>query len=384
MRIGFDAKRAYHNNTGLGNYSRTLIQSMSDYFPENDYYLFNPKKSARFVLKSNNIHEILPGGINSKFPSVWRSFSVKSDIKKLKLDIYHGLSHEIPYGIQQTGVKSIVTIHDLIYMRYPEQFNPIDVFTYDKKFRYACKRADHIIAISEQTKKDIIDYFGTNPEKITVCYQSCNPAFSKNVNEEEKSRIRKKYDLPENFFLYVGSIIERKNLLNIIKAMKIAGDRIKIPLVIIGDGKAYKNKVKDHVRKNRMEQKIIFLSENPVAKASRDFDLSVEFPAIYQSATAMIYPSYFEGFGIPVLEAISCGLPVITSNRSCLPEAGGPGSYYVDPNNAEEIAKGMIKIFSDHELSEKMKKIGLLHAENFSVQKCADKVMNVYKKYAWI
>lgn len=380
MRIGFDAKRAYHNNTGLGNYSRTLIQSLSEYFPENDYFLFNPKKSNRFGITNTNIHEVLPSGLNKTFSSFWRSNSVKSDIQKLKLDIYHGLSHEIPFGIQKTGVKSVVTIHDLIYKRYPEQFNPIDVFTYDKKFRYACQHANHIIAISEQTKADIVEYFGINTERISVCHQSCNPSFSKPIPEQEKLSIRKKYNLPETFFLYVGSVIERKNLLNIVKAMKIVGDNIDLPLVVIGGGKSYKQKVKQYIKENNLEHKIIFLSENPVACASKDFDPSGEFPAIYQSAVAMIYPSYFEGFGIPVLEALSSGLPVITSKISCLPEAGGPGSFYVDPNKAEEIAEGMIRIFSDHKLSDKMKKIGLLHAEKFSVQKCAEKVMNVYKK----
>ena len=380
MKIGFDAKRAFHNNTGLGNYSRTLIQSLSEYYPENEYYLFNPKKSNRFTIKSENIHEILPSGINRYFSSAWRSRGVKADIKKLNIDLYHGLSHEIPLGIQKTGIKSVVTIHDLIYKRYPNQFNHIDVFTYDRKFRYACKHADHIIAISEQTKSDIINYYGTDADKITVCYQGCNPGFSKVISEEVKSKIRKTFNLPDRFFLYVGSIIERKNLLNIVKAMKIAEKNINIPLVVIGNGKSYKQKVKNYIKENNLDDKIIFLSDNPVAKSSKEFDPSGVFPAIYQSATAMIYPSFFEGFGIPVLEALSSGLPVITSNVSCLPEAGGKGSCYVNPNNAEEIADSMIEIFTNEILSAEMKKIGLLHAKEFSIENCAANVMNVYQK----
>ena len=220
MNIGFDAKRAYHNGTGLGHYSRTLIHSLSEYYPEHQYYLFNPKRSDRFVPKASNIHEVLPQSFPSTlFRSAWRSSWVKKDLKKYKIDLYHGLSHEIPVGIDKTGIKSVVTIHDLVHERYPEQYNRVDVKIYSSKFRYACLHAGKVIAISEQTKKDIIDFYKTPEEKITVCYQSCNPAFGKEVSEGEKERVKKLYGLPDKFFLYVGSIIERKNLLNICKAV---------------------------------------------------------------------------------------------------------------------------------------------------------------------
>src|SRR5450759_2900584 len=122
MNIGFDAKRAYHNGTGLGHYSRTLINSLAKYFPEHEYYLFNPKPSSKFnFYQTNNIHEVLPNELLSKlFSSAWRSSWVKKDLKKYKIDLYHGLSHEIPLGIQQTNTRSVVTIHDLIHERYPE------------------------------------------------------------------------------------------------------------------------------------------------------------------------------------------------------------------------------------------------------------------------
>ena len=205
MNIGFDAKRAYHNSTGLGHYSRNLLHSLSEYYPEHAYYLFNPKEANRFQLNGNNLHEILPQGfLNKLFSSGWRSSWVKGDLKKLKIDLYHGLSHEIPVGINKTGIRSVVTIHDLIHERFPGQYNKIDVKIYNKKFRYACANADKIIAISEQTKKDIIEFYKTPEEKITVCYQSCNPAFGKEVSADEKRKVKEQYGLPEQFFLYVG------------------------------------------------------------------------------------------------------------------------------------------------------------------------------------
>jgi glycosyltransferase involved in cell wall biosynthesis len=380
MNIGFDAKRAYHNGTGLGHYSRSLLQSLSSYYQEHEYYLFNPRLPSSFEIKGDHIHEVLPRGFfNRIFSSAWRSSWVKKDLQRLGIRLYHGLSHEIPIGIQNTGIRSVVTMHDLIHERYPDQYNAIDVKIYSKKFRYACQHADRIIAISEQTKKDIIEFYGTPAEKISVCYQSCNPAFGMTVSEAEKKRVREQYGLPEHFFLSVGSIIERKNLLNISKAILMLKDEMKVPLVVIGEGGKYRQQVKDFIKQNGLEHQVIFLSEHPVAKNAPSFRSAADFPAIYQSAIAMIYPSFFEGFGIPVLEALWSKLPVITSNLSCLPEAGGEGAFYVDPASSEEIAAAMRKIYSDKALASSMIEKGWQHAQNFTPQKHAESVMNVYK-----
>ncbi len=380
MNIGFDAKRAYHNGTGLGHYSRTLIRSLSEFFPQHKYYLFNPKPSELFHLNGKNVHEILPSGILSKtLSSIWRSKWVTNDLEKLGIDVYHGLSNEIPVDIQKTGIKSVVTIHDLIFERFPEQYAKIDVQIYKKKFRYACDHADKVIAISQQTKQDIQEFYKTPEEKIVVCYQSCNPAFGNEVSEETKRLIREKYGLPSEYFLYVGSIIERKNLLNVCKAVYLLRNDLKLPLIVIGDGTRYKQQVKDFIKQHGLEKQVIFLSDNPLAKVSSSFLRAEDFPGIYQMATAMIYPSFFEGFGIPVLESLWSRLPVITSNVSCLPEAGGEGAYYVNPASSEEIAEGMKRIYFEKDLADTLKNIGWQHAQKFTQQKCAAAVMNVYE-----
>src|SRR5438552_3033112 len=184
MHIGFDAKRAFHNRTGLGYYSRTLIELLSSRFPEHQYYLFNPKPSAFYQPPKENCHEIRPSNpFHKLFPSAWRSSWVKKDLAKYKIELYHGLSHEIPVGIQRTKTRSVVTIHDLIHERYPKQYNPIDVSIYHKKFLYSCTHADKVIAISQQTKNDIIEFYKIPEEKVVVSYQSCDPAFSQKVSE---------------------------------------------------------------------------------------------------------------------------------------------------------------------------------------------------------
>jgi glycosyltransferase involved in cell wall biosynthesis len=380
MNIGFDAKRAFHNGTGLGHYSRTLIRLLADQFPEHQYYLFNPKRSSKFQLARPNLHEVVPKQfLHSLFSSAWRSSWVKRDLKKNNINLYHGLSHEIPIGIQNTGIKSVVTIHDLIHERFPEQYNSIDVKIYSKKFRYACNHADKVIAISEQTKRDIIDFYKIPEEKIVVCYQSCHPAFAVQATAEEKKRVAKKYNLPAQFFLYVGSIIERKNLLNICKAVFLLRNELDVPLVVVGDGGKYKQQVKDFIIQHNLLNKIIFLSESEAVKSDPEIRSPSVFATIYQLAIAMIYPSFFEGFGAPVLEALWSRLPVITSNVSCLPEAGGDGAYYVNPSQAEEIAEGMRKIYQDKELVATMIEKGWQHALKSSPEKYAANMMNIYK-----
>ena len=382
MNIGFDAKRAYHNQTGLGHYSRTLIRSLATNFQQHQYFLFNPKPSTLFQFDDlPNVKEVLPASfLSKKLSSAWRSNWIKKDLKKLNIDLYHGLSHEIPVNIKQTRIKSIVTIHDLIHERYPEQYKLIDRKIYSKKFRYACEHADKIIAISNQTKQDIIDFYQTAAEKIEVCYQSCNPAFGVEVSAAEKQRIKQHYQLPDQYFLYVGSVIERKNLLNICKAMDTIRTEIDIPLVVIGNGSEYKQKVKDFIQLNGLTDRILFLSDQPSAKFSPTFQSAVDFPAIYQQAIAMIYPSMFEGFGIPVLEALWSRIPVITSNVSCLPEAGGEGAFYVDPTKPTEIAQQMKLILEDHSFVQEQVEKGWQHAQRFTNYNTAAKVMEVYQQ----
>lgn len=382
MNIGFDAKRAYHNNTGLGNYSRTLITGMVQYYPQNHYYLFNPTRSAReFAVDWRQVTEVRPEEwLAKKLPSVWRTNWIKKDIEKTKLDVFHGLSHEIPVGMQKTAVKSVVTMHDLIFERYPNQYKKIDIQIYRRKFQYALEHSDRVIAISEQTKRDLVEMYKADVKKIEVCYQSCDPAFSKTVSAEEKEHVRKQYHLPQEFFLYVGSIIERKNLLTICEALKLLKGESQIPLVVIGNGKGYKQKVEEYIRANGLEKQVIFLNDQSYVKNDSHFQKPETFAAIYQMATALIYPSHFEGFGIPVLEALWSRVPVITSNVSCMPETGGDGVYYVNPSSAEEIAEGMRRLQNEQALRDELIEKGWAHAQNFTIEKCTRSVMNVYEK----
>ena len=370
MRIGFDAKRAFLNNTGLGNYSRDAIRVISNFHTDNKYFLYTPKEkeSSRltFLNDSTNIFVCTPQSLLDKaLKSYWRSKSIVYDLLNNKIDIYHGLSHEIPLGIEKTNIKTVVTIHDLIFIRYPHLFRTIDRKIYYKKFKSACIRADKIIAISQQTKQDIIDFFYIPEEKIEVVYQGCNAIFHHPISDDTKQAVQKKYNLPNNYLLSVGSIEERKNLLTILKALKELPDQ---KLVVIGNGNSYKTKCLHFISRHKLSNRVLILS-------GLNLD---EMAAIYQNAQMLIYPSIFEGFGIPILEALFSKIPVITSKEGCFKESAGTASKYINPLSVEQMKEAILEIINSKELQEKMKTKGLEHAQNFTDDKIADNLMKVY------
>ena len=382
MRIGFDAKRAYHNTTGLGHYSRTLIRSLVQYYPQHRYLLFTPRRSGRFHFSDlSQVEEVLPAGFPaSLLPGWWRSSGMTRDLRKREVGLYHGLSHELPLGIGRTGIPSVVTMHDLIFELYPQQYKPADRLIYRRKFQYACRQATRIIAISKQTGADLVRLYGVDPAKIDVCYQGCNPAFSVPVAPEEKLRVKQLYGLPDRFFLYVGSIIERKNLLNLCRALPLLPPEAALPLVIIGGGGGYKQRGLDYRRRARLEQRCIFLSDSPAARQHPGFLTAADFPAIYQQAAALVYPSFYEGFGIPVLEGLSSGIPVITSHQSCLPEAGGEGAFYADPSDPASIAAQLHHVLADPETVARHHILTQQHLQRFTPQATTEAVMAAYHK----
>lgn len=367
IKIGYDAKRATHNFTGLGNYSRFVIKNMALRHPSMSYYLYTPKPAPHKIREglngSNNITHIIKHGVKP----FWRTKGIVKDIKNQKLDIYHGLSNELPLGIHHTKVKSIVTIHDLIFRVHPEFYPLIDRIIYDAKARYACNHADRIIAVSECTKRDIVKIYSIEPSKIDVVYQGCFPIFSIEATQSLKDGVKKAYNLPDKFLLSVGSIEERKNILQIVKALKYVPD---IHFVAIGKKKEYANEVERYAHENGLNNRVHLLADIPLE----------HLPAILQLAHIFIYPSIYEGFGIPLLEAQNSGLPVIAAKGSCLEESGGPHSIYVNPNDEKELAREINRVLSDNKLREHMIKEGLEYVKKFSPPRCIESLKAVYDK----
>jgi glycosyltransferase involved in cell wall biosynthesis len=255
----------------------------------------------------------------------------------------------------------------LIFLRYPQYYKPIDRFIYRLKFRYACRKADRIIAVSECTKRDIISFFHIPEEKIHVVYQGCHPAFGVSVSEEKRKAVMEKYRLPSLFVLNVGSIEERKNLMLAAKALQHIPDNIH--LVAVGKRTPYQSRVEKYAHESGLESRLHLL--NGVT-----FD---DLPAIYQSAAVFVYPSYFEGFGIPVIEALTSGVPVIAATGSCLEEAGGPGSACVDPDDYMALAEKISEILTNERLAQQMIEAGKKYVERFSEDRIASDIMDVYQ-----
>lgn len=365
--IAFDAKRLFNNFTGLGNYSRTLVRNLQTYFPEHEYHLFTPKitkneETAYFL--DNEKFFIHTPSFNS---SLWRSVGMAADVNKLKPNIFHGLSHEIPFGIHK-NIKTVLTFHDLIYEKYPEQFGLWDRWMYKLKYRSSVRRADHIIAISESTKEDLISMYEVEEDKISVIYQSCNDVFQ--IFDEEAKLDDTLANL-NDYYLYVGSIIERKGLLSIVFAYAKLPDEYRKPFVVIGKGdKKYKQKVDDMIKYHGLESYFYFV--NSISNE--------RLLAVYDHSFALVFPSIYEGFGIPVIESLFRNKPVITSLISSLPEAAGPGAILVNPYDPDEICLAMMEI-NDKKKYDRLSRDGYAYVnDRFSSEGTAVQLMDFYNQ----
>jgi glycosyltransferase involved in cell wall biosynthesis len=366
MTIGFDAKRAFHNFSGLGNYSRLLIQSLSELYKDNKYFLYTPKYKPHPLhdFEKNDICKIItPKIIHSLLPSTfWRTYFMANDINEKNVDIFHGLSGELP--VPKLKMPKVVTMHDVIFLRYPEYYTTFDRKMYEKKFRHACKIADKIITVSKQTADDCIQFFGADARKLEIAYQSCDPMFFMPV---EMNNITEKHNLPDKFILNIGTIETRKNLLNLVKAMRFIDEDVS--LVAIGRRTSYAVQIEEYLKDNHLSHRVKLMHNVPFC----------DFPAIYAAASVFVYPSVFEGFGIPVLEALAVGTPVATSNLSSMPEVGGDAALYFDPYNIEDIATQINLLLHDTETVSSLILNTAIQLEKFSIKNIAKNVNKIYE-----
>lgn len=373
LKIAFDAKRAIQNKTGLGNYSRFVLKSLLDYsiLPIR-VLLYAPEKKNNSLLKNilddRRVSLHTPGRIFQHFKALWRSWFICRDLQCEHVDLFHGLSNELPFNIRRSGIKSIVTIHDLIFLRYPKYYKPIDRWIYNCKFKKACQHSDRIIAVSECTKRDIISYYHIEPEKISVIYQGCDNTFRQPCTPEKLRQVSLRYNLPQKFVLYVGSIEERKNLLLIARTLPIIDKDIQV--IAIGKRTRYAQTVEKFINQHGLQDRMRIFDHVPFE----------DLPACYQLATLFVYPSRYEGFGIPLLEALCSGIPAIGCTGSCLEEAGGPGSIYVHPEDPTELAHAINTLWNNPEKRAEMVRIGRLYAEKFAEKKLCMQLEQLYNK----
>ncbi|MBX7204936.1 MAG: glycosyltransferase family 4 protein [Bacteroidia bacterium] len=361
MRIAFDAKRAFLNQSGLGNYSRTLLKNLCRYQSGHSLHLLTPEAKLNtntdFLFHEPDIH------IHSGISVINRLFPSPAFFNTHHIDIYHGLSNELPLNAAKLKVKKVVTIHDVIFLRYPQLYRPVDRAIYTWKTRKACEAADTVIAISHQTKNDLMEFLKVPEQKIKVVYQSCDELYTRTEAAPVTA-----LNLPPQYLLYVGTIEPRKNLLSITKALKILKNKVTLPLVVIGKPTPYKKQVQQYLKNHGLEERVLFAENIPLE----------QMPAIYRGASLFIYPSTFEGFGIPIIEALYSKVPVITGTGSCFEEAGGKATSYINPELNFELAESIEQVLNSPKLSLQMVNEGYNYVQRFNARNTSQELMQVY------
>lgn len=363
MRIGFDAKRIFHNHTGLGNYGRNLVAGLETWYPEYEYLLFTtPNPEVSFQPQKAKI--IYP---DLALSGLWRSYSIIRQLVLEKVDIYHGLSNEIPFSLSGDTMKVVVSIHDIIFRKYPQAYAFPDRLIYERKTRFALRHADIIVTSSQATANDLIETYQVSKEKIRVLYPAIESIF---YNADIKEVKLPSIGVPEKYLLFVGTGNERKNLKVLVDAYLLLPEDERIPVLVVGGKSKYRTYMEVYIQQKKLDAAFIFIGacDNDTLKA------------LYRKAIALIYPSLYEGYGMPVAEALVCGCPVIASNASSIPEAGGDAALYFDPNNPEALSFVIQQLKSDPVLRESMIEKGHRHQSVFDAQRLTDRLMGIYEE----
>ena len=367
VSIGFDAKRLVRNGTGLGNYGRTLVGDLSAAVPSGWRLLLYAPDEGREELRakvrpSSDICWRYPAARTGLGRALWRTGSgLVTDLQRDGVQLYHGLSGELPRGIRAAGIRTVVTIHDLIFLRHPEFYPWLDAKVYAWKFRNTCREADRIIAISERTKRDVMELGGVGEDRIDVVYQSCDAKYAAPLPVGQVRSVLERYGVSGRYVLSVGTIEERKNLALAVRALDYLPEGVH--LVAVG-------------RRTRYAERLPSSSRVHLLSGVGDDELA----ALYQGAEVFVYPSRYEGFGIPVIEAIHSGLPVVACTGSCLEEAGGPDSLYVSPDDAEDFAHAVTQLLKGAEGREERIRRSQQYVRRFEGRDVAGQVLTIYQE----
>ncbi|MCO5248812.1 MAG: glycosyltransferase family 4 protein [Chitinophagales bacterium] len=366
MIIGLDAKRIYNNSTGLGSYGRNLVHYLIKWYPQNDYKLLvhndyykpSPYKYTAFRDKTITSDHFLP--------NLWRSTEIAKDIVKNNIEIFHGISNELPFALPKT-VKTVTTIHDIIFHKFPDYFPLLDRQVYKYKVKRACTEANAIVAVSENTRNDLVNDFKIDANKIFIINPSWGREFEFEYTNWFNEFLRLKYSLPFDFLLFVGAVSKRKNLYTVIRALELP-ENVEISLVVVSDGGDNYYEIEDYVATREVGHRVFFLNNLP----------SYELPGIYGMAKCLVYPSFYEGFGMPIIESLKMGTPVIASDTSSLKEAGGSGAIYLKPDDVEAWADTINNVVLDRELNEKLILNGAEYIKRFKPEVTTTAMIDLY------
>jgi glycosyltransferase involved in cell wall biosynthesis len=366
MRVGIDARLVYYSRAGIGQYIMRLAKALSSLNTHHDQFV---------LLQSRKDRTHIVNGQNFSRASLWtpchhwaEQTTLRFEIGRLNLDLLHSPDFIPPF---QRNCKSVITIHDLAFLLYPH-FLTKESARYYGQIDQAVRNTDHIIAVSESTRQDTIKLLGVPERKITVIHEAANPSFRQMDKEESRRRVAKMYGLDREFILFVSTIEPRKNLPGLLQAYRKLLDDYKVPegLALAGSPGWLSEEVYSLVESLNLDEHTRFLGRVP----------SEHLVYLYNAAQLLVHPSFYEGFGLPPLEAMTCGTPAIVSNVSALPEVVGDAAFLVDPHDTDSLTVAMWRLLTDDDLRDSYVAKGFKRADKFSWKRAADETLAVYRR----
>ncbi|MBC8390244.1 MAG: glycosyltransferase family 4 protein [Actinobacteria bacterium] len=374
MKIAIDATIVRKENTGVGFYVINLLSGLCRADDHNEYYIFMNKNllSELSIIKKKNINIIHKNFKSRFFRIFWQLFILPFNLRSMKISLLHSTNYITP--LIKIGFKIIVTIHDFTFYLFPEKYTIMKRIFYKSFIPFFIKISDKVITDSNNTKKDIFKIFNISERKITVIYVSYQEYYNNIKNNDLSKKILMKYNINRNFILFVGMIEPRKNILSILKAFIEIDEELDLDLVIVGKKGWYFKEIDNFMEKIKglkLTNKIIFTGYVP----------EKEIKYFYQSALIFVFPSFYEGFGLPPLQAMACGTPVITSNVSSLPEVVGDSAIRIDPNNLEELTNSIKLLYNNPAKRSELIRKGLKQAKKFNLIRIAKKTISIYETF---
>lgn len=364
MHIGIDARFLQGPNTGVTNYLNNLLSGISRIDKDNDYTVFLSDRSYAPRVPSSGNFKVR---VNTSNSFVWKNIWLPKEVKMLGIDLVHFPAYT---GSIACVGNNVVTVHDLIHKVNPGWFSLKERLLINLPVSIAIKKADAIIADSESTKRDIIKYYNLREDKITVTLLAADSTFSPINDINRIDKLKKKYSIDSDFILNVGVLFKRRNIERLIEAFALLrrDKNSSLKLVIAGPGRKYFD-LESIIGKNAVRGEVIYLGY-----VDQD-----DLPLLYNACTFFVYPSLYEGFGLPVLEAMSCSKPVITSNVSSLPEILGDSGILIDPYDTQSLYRAMHKLANDAKLREELGVRALERSKCFSWDKMAAETIQIYE-----
>lgn len=367
MRVAFDAHMVGSRETGNEVYARNMASALARVGSGHEFLIFVTDTSSlgRMQTFSNSDCNLVAVPSN---PWVRLGFAIPYQMWRRGADILH-VTYVAPLVL---GKPFVVTVHDVSFERFPEFFGLRDLAILKTLVPIAVRRAERIIAPSDFTKRELVSVYQVPESKVEVVYEAADAAFGPGVDASRIEMVRAKYGIYGEYVLYVGNVQRRKNIARLMLAFRHARSHGNLPLqlVVVGQETGIRDTLSERTRDLSRECQVKFLGFVP------DEDLA----PLYAGALMFAYPSLYEGFGLPVVEAMACGTPVLTSNTSALAEVSGHSAFLVNPMSVEDIANGLLTLATDANLRQRLSNAGLENARRFSWEKSALKMLKVYEE----